>query len=88
MHSKVQEAITDKDGIAQFSNVEPGDHRVLIAYENFEGEQSINLSGDVKEFALNVTVQEKPLSLSPLAWGIIGIMGIAIVILIIKRRKV
>lgn len=88
MHSKVQEAITDKDGIAQFTNVEPGDHRVLIAYENFEGEQSINLSGDVKEFALNVTVQEKPLSLSPLAWGIIGIMGIAIVILIIKRRKV
>jgi len=90
IHSKVQEAITDKDGIAQFTNVEPGDHKVLIAYENFEGEQSINLSGDVKEFALNVTVQEKPLSLSPLAYGIISIMGVVIIRLVIyitKRRK-
>ena len=40
IHSKVQETVTNKDGIAQFKNVEAGDHKVLIAYNNFEGEQS------------------------------------------------
>jgi len=90
IHSKVQEATTDKDGVAQFTGVEAGDHKVLIAYKNFEGEQSVNLSGDVKEFSLNVTVQEKPFSLSLLAWGIIGILVLIITILIVvlvKRKK-
>ncbi len=83
MHSKVQETTTDGDGIAEFYNVEPGDHRVIIAYGRFVGEQSINLEGDVKEFALNVTVQEKPLSISPLSYGIIGILTFVIVILVV-----
>jgi len=90
IHSKEQEAITGKDGVAQFTDVEAGDHRVLIAYKNFEGEQSVNLTGDVKEFSFNVTVQEKPFSLSPLAWGIIGILVLIITILIVvlvKRKK-
>lgn len=88
IHSKVQEMITDKDGIAQFTNVEAGDHKVLIAYNNFEGEQSVNLTGDVKEFALNVTVQQKPFSLSPLAWEIIILMGTVISILALLLIKV
>jgi LysM repeat protein len=87
IHSKVQEAITDIDGIAQFANVERGDHKVLITYKNFEGEQSLNLTGDVKEFALNVTVLQKPFSLSPLAYGIIAIMGLAIIVLTLSLIK-
>ncbi|HTK03811.1 MAG TPA: sialate O-acetylesterase [Alphaproteobacteria bacterium] len=90
IHSKIQEATTDKDGIARFTNLESGDHTVLIAYKNFEGEQSLNLSGDVKEFNLNITVQEKKFSLSPLAWGIIGVLSLVIVLLIfiiIKNRR-
>jgi LysM repeat protein len=92
IHSKVQETVTNKDGIAQFKNVEAGDHKVLIAYNNFEGEQSVNLTGNVKEFDLNVTVQQKAISLSPLAYGIIGIMGLVViglaVLLIKSKRKV
>jgi len=90
IHSKVQETVTNKDGIAEFKNVEAGDHKVLIAYNNYEGEQSVNLTGDVKEFDLNVTVQQKAISLSPLAYGIIGIMGVVIIgliILLIKNKR-
>jgi hypothetical protein len=90
MHSKIQEATTNKEGIVEFKNVEAGDHKVLIAYQNFQGEQSVNLTGDVKEFDLNITVQEKSVLLSPLAIGIIGGMGIVILILVIyviKTRK-
>jgi len=90
IHSKVQETITNKDGIAEFKNVEAGDHKVLIAYNNFEGEQSVNLTGDVKAFDLNVTVQQKAILLSPLAYGIIGVMGLVIIgliILLIKNKR-
>jgi hypothetical protein len=90
IHSKVQETVTNKDGIAQFKNVEAGDHKVLIAYNNFEGEQSVNLTGNVKEFDLNVTVQQKAIILSPLAYGIIGIMGlvmIGLIVLLIKAKR-
>jgi len=89
IHSKVRTAISNKDGIAVFKNVEAGDHKVLIAYNNFEGEQSINLTGNVKEFDLNITIKQKAASLSPLAYGIIGVMGLAIFLLItiiIKKR--
>lgn len=90
IHSKVQEALTNKDGVAEFKNVEQGEHRVIIAYNNFEGEQSVNLTGDVKEFDLNVTVQQKAISLSPLAYAIIGIMGliiIGLIVLLIKSKR-
>jgi hypothetical protein len=90
IHSKVQETVTNKDGIAQFKNVEAGNHKVLIAYNNFEGEQSVNLTGNVKEFDLNVTVQQKAISLSPLAYGIIGIMGLVVIglaVLLIKAKR-
>lgn len=47
----------------------------MIAYNNFEGHQTVNLARDVKEFGLNVTIQQKVISLSPLAYGIIGVMA-------------
>jgi len=88
IHSKVQETITNKDGIAEFKNVEAGDHKVLIAYNNFEGEQSVNLAGDVKRFDLNVTVKQNFIFLSPLAYGIIGTLGLIIVGLVVLLIKI
>lgn len=88
IHSNPQTSKTDKNGIARFENVEPGDHTILIAYEAYEGQQTINLQGEVKEFALNVTVKKQTLSLSPLALGIIGIMGIINVVLTLTIIKV
>jgi hypothetical protein len=90
IHSKVQEATTDKDGIAKFSNVEPGDHKVLIAYNNYEGEQSINLTGDVKEFKLNVTIQQKSVVTSPLFIGVVSglvVLVITLSILLIRAKS-
>lgn len=82
IHSKVQETTTDASGIARFENVEPGDHRVLIAYKNFEGEQSLNLTGDVKEFNLNIVVEQKNVLTSPIVMGVVGGMGLVILILV------
>ena len=87
LHSDPQTAKTDEDGIAQFHKVEQGEHKVLIAYSGYQGEQTVNLTGDVKEFDLNVTIQQKAIALSPLAYGIIGILGLVIVVLLVSLIK-
>lgn len=87
IHSKVQEALTNKGGIAEFKNIEAGEHRVIIAYKNYEGGQTVNLTGDFKEFDLNVTIQQKAISISPLAYGIIGVMAFIILVLVVLLKK-
>lgn len=90
IHSKVQETTTDENGIARFEDVEPGDHRVLVAYNGFEGEQSINLTGDVKEFNLSITVEQKNVLTSPLVMAIIAgfsLVVLVLVILLIRTRS-
>ncbi|EKE05611.1 MAG: hypothetical protein ACD_19C00188G0001 [uncultured bacterium] len=87
LHSDPKETTTDENGLAKFTGVEAGDHKILIAYNNFSGEQSINLSGDVKQFDINVTVDENKVLISPFAWWIIGGMGILIIYLVIRLRK-
>ncbi|MDD5147333.1 MAG: DUF2961 domain-containing protein [Candidatus Daviesbacteria bacterium] len=89
LHSTPQTTKTDKDGTALFHNVEQGDHKVLIAYSGFQGEQSINLTGDVKEFDLNVTVKPQSVLLSPIVIGIVSAMAVVIVVLgfLLMRSK-
>jgi hypothetical protein len=83
IHSTVQERTTDEDGFARFENVESGDHNVLVAYDGFEGEQRINLTGDVKEFNLTITLEQKAILTSPLVLTIGGGMGCIILVLIV-----
>jgi hypothetical protein len=91
IHSKVQETTTDKNGIARFPNVEPGDHKVLIAYDGYKGEQAINLTGDVKEFSFNIQVKQQNAFLNPQVVGVIGILfvviGVMAFMLIKAKRK-
>lgn len=90
IHSKVQETTTDVNGVAHFKDVEPGDHKILIAYQNFEGEQSINLTGDVKEFSLSIVVEPKNALTSPLVMSIVGgllLIIASLVIYIVRSRK-
>ena len=82
IHSKVQEATTDANGVATFKNVEQGDHKVLIAYKNFSGEQSLNLTGEVKEFKLEIQVTEKSVLYSPTFLWTIGTLGGIIILLV------
>jgi len=90
IHSKVQETTTDKNGIAQFANVEQGDHKVLIAYGGYNGEQSINLTGDVKEFKFNIQVKQQSAFLNPQVIGVIGILVIVVGVmgLLLKKAKI
>ena len=53
------ETFSDENGIATFENVEPGGHKIKIAYEDNVGEMNINLTGDTKEFQYNITVEPK-----------------------------
>lgn len=90
MHSKVQTAYTNQEGVAEFKDVEPGDHKVLIAYQGYEGQQSLNLTGDVKEFDLNITVEPKKVMFSSISLGIISVLSIALIVItvvFIKTRK-
>ena len=68
LHSQVQETITNNQGVAKFANVKAGDHRIIVAYQHFQGEQPITLAGDVKEF--HYTIQVKPI----LPFGLYGII--------------
>jgi len=92
LHSDPKEAYTGEDGIAHFTDVEQGEHQVLIAYDNYEGEQSIFLTGDdeTEVFNVNVTVEEKMFSTQVLV--LLGVMAGVIVVLSVflvraKRKK-
>ena len=78
IHSDPQEAITDERGMVRFESVDPGEHRVLVAYNGYEGEQSIFLTGDTKEFTLNNTLEMKNILMSRLFIAIVGGMGLVI----------
>jgi hypothetical protein len=90
VHSKVQEGHTDKDGFVSFKDLEPGEHRVIIAYANTTGEQSINLTGDNPAFALTVTIESENPFLDPLVLAVLGALLVIILVLtivIVKRRR-
>lgn len=91
IHSNVKEATTDKDGIARFAEVEAGEHRVLITYSGFSGEQTLNLTGDVKEFSLTLTVKPQAFVFSLAALAVISVLVVIIIGLVFYvlrlRRK-
>lgn len=71
LHSKTQKSVTNSLGVASFTNVEPGQHKVIIAYDSFVGEQSLNLNGSIKEVNLKITVEKKEVIFSFISLAII-----------------
>lgn len=57
IHSKVQKTIASVKGVASFKNVEPGEHTVKIAYENYTGEHKIALTGDEKDVDIDLSIK-------------------------------
>ncbi len=88
LHSTPQTKETDASGVAKFTNVEPGNHEVDINYNDFHGKQYINLTGDVQEFNLNITVEKKNVLLDPKVLIIIGIMSVMIIVLVLLLIRV
>lgn len=84
LHSTVQEKITNKEGVAEFSDIEGGGHRLIIAYENYQGEQSINLQGDVEEFKLAVTVVPINAFLTKPVLTLFGVLCVIIIFLLFR----
>jgi len=86
IHSKVQEAWTNSDGIAEFNQVEPGDHQVIIDYDNYQGEQNVNLSDnpEIKIHRLDIVVKKQKFNFSP--WLILPV-AIILLFLIYRRKR-
>ncbi len=87
LHSTQREAFTNSEGVTTFEKVEEGPHKVIIAYNNLEGVQDINLTGDTKKFDINVQV--KPTNTNPLIL-VIGILILIIIFLLtlfIRKRS-
>ncbi|HLE49236.1 MAG TPA: right-handed parallel beta-helix repeat-containing protein [Patescibacteria group bacterium] len=57
LYSEPREVTTNKDGISLFENVEPGDHKVVIAYNGQTGEQNINIQDDSGIEEVDFTIQ-------------------------------
>lgn len=89
LHSDPKEAYTGEDGIAHFEDVEQGEHKLLVAYNNYEGEQSIYLTGDetTKVFNVNVTIEQKNVLMSKQVMIVVGVLVAVVVILAVLLLK-
>lgn len=87
VHSTPKQATTDKDGLAKFQGLEQGEHQILISSSQGQGEETINLSGDTKEFNVSIQLNPSNTFISPLALTIIGCLVAVIVVLVVVTVK-
>jgi len=87
IHSTPRQEITDSNGIAQFQNVEPGQHQISINYDGFKGEQSIALEGNTKRFDVEIKVQKENVLFSSQALTIIAVLTVIIFVLSVLLIK-
>lgn len=91
LHSDPIESITDNDGVAHFEGVPEGEHKVVLAIDNYQGSQAIMVTGDTKniEFVMQINLVSEfssPRVLTVIG-GLIGIIGILTFLLIKKNKK-
>lgn len=89
LYSKVQVATTNKEGIAEFKNVEPGEHKVVISYGSYEGELVLNVTEEINEFVVDASILKIPIYNSSLNYRIMVIAILVLVLLAVlaKYRK-
>jgi len=93
LYSESRTAYTNDQGFAFFENVEQGQHRVVIVYDGYEGEENIFLEGeDVKTFYLKVEVEpkegitiKKNIYIPAIIVGALGLIGLAFYIRKLKK---
>lgn len=91
LHSRVQTSTTNKEGIAHFENVEKGEHKVLLSYKGYNGEQKLTIDGTRKEQTLTLQVKMSNGFSSPVVLITVGVLIAVIVILlftIFRKRKI
>jgi len=72
--SKIQEAITDNNGIAHFENVEEREHEAILSYNDYNGSQKLNVSGENKEQTLILQVKLNSGYPKELVIGVIAVL--------------
>ena len=68
LHSTVREAVTDGDGYVTFYNVEQGDHKIVLKYNNKTYENKVSLNYPEKQIHLTIAAEEKKASFLWLWW--------------------
>lgn len=91
LYSTPREATTDENGVAAFENVEPGEHRVVVAFNGQSGEQKINITGDEETEEIDFTIQIRQTSpfTNPWVIGVISALAFALftaVLLVLRSR--
>ena len=89
IHSKVQQATTDKNGTVKFENVEPGDHKVILAYNDYNGEQALTINESSKDQVLTLQIELKKgvsWSVFLLVIGSLSALSILLLIFIYKQK--
>lgn len=89
LHSDPKYSRTDENGIARFENVEQGEHKIYLAYEEYKGEEDLFVDGQDKQIDVELVVQLNSGFSSPAVAVVVATMGTIIVILlaIIFRKK-
>lgn len=89
LYSTPREATTDENGVATFDNVEPGEHRVVVAFNGQNGEQKINITGDEETEEIDFTIQIREASpfTNPWVIGVIAVLTIALIGALIAVRN-
>lgn len=91
LHSDPKRGTTDEHGKVVFTDVEPGEHTLKLAYDTYSTEQKITVDEGVKDFDIKVSVNMEE-KIGYLNWIFLGVgllMGIFLFWLIIfmKKRK-
>lgn len=68
LHSEPKETVSDEKGFATFSNVEPGEHTLIVQSDELNGEQNITIGGDDPNLVVTVTLRRDPSR----SWMLVG----------------
>lgn len=90
LHSTPRTAMTDRDGVARFADVEGGEHDLKITYNGHTSQQKITLSGDSKQVVINVSADlgsSRTTTYSWAWWAIVPLLVVFIWWILAKRHK-
>jgi CSLREA domain-containing protein len=89
LYSTPKEAFTDERGIATFTNVEEGDHRVVIKYESRIIEQSIKISGDTTKQDITIEIKPANIFATPefIITSLIALVVLSILLFVVIKQK-
>lgn len=90
LHSTPRSGVTDQSGKVRFDGVEAGEHRILISYNNYQGEQSIFLSGENQEVQATIQVSLTntfPSNIVIAGFTVAGFIILVLLFLLFKARR-